>query len=85
MTRLSRLLGERKPAVEVKPGHQFCRRRRDNITEMATVLGLRDEVAGIPHVRFELAYEEPSIGRVDAGLRVLALLSFIATYHQRVL
>ena len=84
MTKLRRLLGDREPLVEVKPGHRFCRRRRDNVTEMATVVELRAEINGIPHVRFELAYEERSIGRVHAGLRVLALGSFVETFAERV-
>ena len=84
MTTLRRLLGDRKPPVEVKPGHRFCRRRRDNVTEMATVVELCPEVKGIPHVRFQLAYEERSIGRVQVGLRVLALGSFVATFAERV-
>jgi len=32
---------------------------------------------------FSLAFEEAAIGYVDAGKRVLALPSFVATYQQR--
>jgi len=36
-----------------------------------------------PHVHFPLAVEEAAIGHIEAGNRVLALPSFVATYQQR--
>jgi hypothetical protein len=38
---------------------------------------------GIPHVHFSLVFEEAAMGHIEAGNRVLALLSFVATYQQR--
>lgn len=47
------------------------------------MVDLRNGVAGITHVHFSLAFEESAIGYIDAGKRVLALPSFVATYQQR--
>lgn len=80
---LRKLWGERRPVVDVKPGHRFFRRRRGNVTETATVVDLRNGIAGITHVHFSLAFEESAIGHIDGGKRVLALPSFVATYQQR--
>lgn len=80
---LRKLWGERRPVIDVKPGHRFFRRRRGNVTETATVVDLRNGVAGITHVHFSLAFEECAIGHIDGGNRVLALPSFVATYQQR--
>ena len=78
------LLGSRREPVEVKAGNCFCRRRRDKVLEKATVVELRADPVGIPHVHFKLTFEEPAIGRIEGGKRVLALNSFIEAYHQRV-
>jgi hypothetical protein len=51
--------------------------------EMVTVTDLRPDSVGIPHVHFRLTFEEAAIGRVEGGKRVLALNSFVAAYHQR--
>lgn len=71
-------------STDIKPGNRFCRRRRDNVTETATVVDLRPDPFGIPHVHFSLAYDAPSVGLVTEGLRVLALRSFIDAYSERV-
>jgi hypothetical protein len=70
--------------IDVKPGGRYFRRRRDNVTEFATVMELKPDAIGIPHVRFALVFEKPSIGRVEAGLRMLALNAFVAAYCHRV-
>jgi len=68
----------------VEPGSRFCRRRRDHVTETATVLELRPDPFGIPHVRFTLAFEQPSHAAVYEGMRVLALRTFVDSYPERV-
>ncbi len=68
-------------AAEVKPGTRFSRQRRDKVTELATVIDVRDDLFGIPHVRFTLAFEQPSKGRGEESTRVLALQSFLDTYR----
>jgi hypothetical protein len=82
--RLFNIWGRGETPTEIIPGSRFCRRRRDNVTEMATVLDLRPDAFGIPHVRFSLAFEQPSLGRINEGLRVLALRSFVSAYSARV-
>ena len=69
--------------AKIKPGHRYSRTRRGNVTETATVVDLREDIVGIPHVHFSLAFEEAAIGHIDAGNRVLALPFFIAIYQQR--
>ena len=68
----------------IEPGNRFCRRRRDHVTETATVLELRSDPFGIPHVHFALAFEQPSNGAIYEGQRVLALRTFVDSYPERV-
>ena len=75
---------ESQATTAVEPGNRFCRRRRDHVTETATVLELRPDPFGIPHVHFTLAFEQPSHGSVYEGLRVLALRTFVDAYPERV-
>lgn len=51
--------------------------------EMATVVDRREDIVGIPHVHFSLTFEESAIGLIEAGNRVLAVPSFVATYQPR--
>ena len=78
-----RLLQSRREPVEVRNGDRFCRRRRDKVMELVTVMDMRPDSLGIPHVHFKLTFEEAAIGRVEGGRRVLALNSFVAAYNQR--
>ena len=71
------------PQANVQPGNRFCRRRRDHVTETATVLSLRPDPFGIPHVHFSLVFEQPAQGSVSEGLRVLALRTFVDIYPER--
>lgn len=80
---LPRLWRDRASMADIKPGHRYFRTRRGNVMETATVVDLREDIVGIPHVLFSLAFEEAAIGHIDAGNRVLALPSFVATYQQR--
>ena len=43
----------------------------------------REDIVGIPRVCSPLAVGEAAIGHIEAGNRVLALPSFVATYQQR--
>lgn len=52
--------------------------------ETATVVDLREDIIGIPHVHFSLVFEEAAIGHIEAGNRVLALPYFMATYQHRI-
>jgi hypothetical protein len=68
--------------ADIKPGYRYFRTRRGNVMETATVVDLRGDIVGIPHVHFSLTFEESTIGLIEAGSRVLALPSFVATYQQ---
>ena len=53
--------------------------------ERATVLELRPDLVGIPHVRFTVAVEHRDAGRVDIeGTRTLALSRFVDEYRRQV-
>jgi hypothetical protein len=68
---------------DVRPGHSFLRHGRA-LTEKATVLDLRTDPAGIPHVRFKVIFERKFSERVETGLKVLALQSFLEAYPDRI-
>jgi len=74
----------RRDRLKVQPGDLFRRSRGFRQTETATVLDLKQDLFGIPHVRFSLAFEAQEIGRFEMGSRTLALRSFIQTYPERV-
>ena len=86
LSRLSnRVLGRAGIPPVVEPGVSYRRLTHTRLTETATVLDLRPDSFGIPHVRFAVAFERPEIGRYEGGLRILALRSFIDAYSERVL
>ena len=72
------------PSPEVKPGDSYCRHHGDRVTETATVLNLCSDLLGIPHVRFNVAFDRTDAGRFEGGLRILALESFVDVYRERV-
>jgi hypothetical protein len=76
--------GARAAVPDIKPGHRYFRTRRGNVTETATVVDLREDIVGIPHVHFSLVFDEAAIGHIEADNRVLALPYFMATYQNRV-
>lgn len=74
----------RRDRLKVQPGDLFRRSKGVHQTETATVLDLKQDPFGIPHVRFNLAFEAQETGRFEVGSRTLALHSFIQTYPERV-
>lgn len=67
------------PQSEVCEGSIFHRESDGRVVEVAKVVAIYDDRAGIPHVRFELSYQRPM--RTDfEGLRVLALEVFAQRY-----
>lgn len=65
----------------IRAGSVFRRVRPDNTVETATVLSIREDCLGIPHVRYEF-----TIGRADKhvfeqGPRVLSLACFAEHFH----
>ncbi len=65
---------------DVREGTLYQRDFDGRVVEVAKVIKLYDDRAGIPHVRYELSYQRPT--RVDfEGMRVLALQSFVERYY----
>ena len=85
MTRLLRArLSSQKAPLEVRLGDSYRRQHRFKFVETATVVGLRSDPVGIPHVRFVVEFERPDAGRVEGGSRILALRYFMNNYRERV-
>jgi hypothetical protein len=72
------------PSPELKPGDSYCRHHGNRVTETATVLNLCSDLLGIPHVRFNVAFDRVDSGRFEGGLRMLSLESFVDVYRERV-
>jgi hypothetical protein len=84
MLQLFSRIGSRNGSDELKPGDRYCRTLENRFLETATILELRPDLVGIPHVRFTVAFEHPHAIRVDDGPRVLALTHFISEYRKQV-
>ena len=70
---------------EVKPGESFRRRQETPLVETATVLGLREDLLGIPHVQFKVAIECSDANCFEEASRILAVEAFLETYPEHVL
>jgi hypothetical protein len=66
--------------IEVKPGDCYRRPHGRGVTETATVLDLRTDTLGIPHVRFQVRFEREASEHIETGLRMLALAAFRNAY-----
>ena len=71
--------GHGKPA-EVKPGDCYRKPHGKGLMETATVLDLRTDTFGIPHVRFQVRFEREASEHIETALRMLALAAFRTTY-----
>jgi hypothetical protein len=67
----------------VRPGATFQRRAGARGTDTATVLDVASDQMGIPHVRYRLSIERAQCRRFDAGLRVIALDSFLRHFPKQ--
>lgn len=71
-------------AATVEPGSVF---RRDgderNLVETASVLKVKPDSFGIPHVHYNIVYQRPHETIAD-GPRILSLETFCKRYRQRV-
>jgi len=68
--------------TDIRPGNRYRRRLGNCLAATATVLDLRSDLVGIPHVQFAIAVDG-SIARLSEGdTRVLALQSFLDTYRE---
>jgi hypothetical protein len=86
MLQLFSRLGFRNTPNGLKPGDRYCRARGSQFLETATILELRPDGAGIPHVHFTVAVKHPKAVRVDVeGTRTLALSRFVDEYRRQLL
>lgn len=75
-------LSRRTPVTDVKPGNRYRRRLGTCLAATATVLDLRTDLVGIPHVQFAVTVDG-SVARLSEGdTRVLAVQSFLDTYRE---
>jgi hypothetical protein len=73
----------RRQATDIRPGNRYRRRLGRCLAATATVLELRSDLVGIPHVEFAVTVDG-SVARLSEGdTRVLALQSFLDTYRER--
>jgi hypothetical protein len=70
-------------SVEVKPGETYRRLLGNCVTETATVLDLRNDPLGIPHVRFRVHFERNATETIETALRLLAVPAFQTVYRDR--
>jgi hypothetical protein len=68
---------------DLRPGNRY-RRTGSHFSAVATVLELRQDLVGIPHVRFTVAVDRPFGAQLDEDTRLLARQSFLETYCERV-
>jgi len=68
---------------EIKPGDCYRRAHGLGLKETATVLDLRNDPLGIPHVRFCVRFERQASENSDTTFRMLALGAFLTAYRER--
>jgi hypothetical protein len=68
---------------EIKPGDCYRRARGLGLRETATVLDLRNDALGIPHVRFSVRLERRASEHSETTFRMLALGAFRNVYSER--
>lgn len=70
--------------VKIEAGAIFRREAEEkNLVETASVLKVKADVFGIPHVHYNIVYKRPHETIAD-GPRVLALDSFRKRYRERI-
>lgn len=72
------------PENDIQPGNRYRRQLSGRLAATATVLDLRPDLVGIPHIRFVITVGGSS-GELSVGdTRVLAVRSFLDAYRERV-
>lgn len=70
---------------DLEPGAVFRKVRPDNLVEKATVLSVKKDTSGIPHVRFDVSLESPTHLRLtESEQRLLCLQAFTEHFPERV-
>lgn len=67
----------------IRAGSVYRRVRRDNTVETATVLAIRDDSFGIPHVRYRVRIGRADNQILEEGPRILSLSCFAEQYVDR--
>ena len=67
---------------EIATGATYSRPRPDNVLETAKVIAIRPDLAGIPHVRFNLHIQAGK--HVMDEERTLSVYSFSESFKERV-
>ena len=75
-------LSRRTPVNDIKPGSRYRRQLSSRLAATATVLELRSDLVGIPHVQFAVAVDGSMARLSDGDTRVLAVQSFLDTYRE---
>src|ERR1700738_1329089 len=75
-------LPRRKPAKDIRRGNRYRRQLGNCLDATATVLDLRSDLVGIPHVLFSVTVDGSGTRLSEGEPRVLALQSFLETYHE---
>ncbi|HZS81686.1 MAG TPA: hypothetical protein VFA50_02365 [Stellaceae bacterium] len=65
---------------EIKPGDSYRRSHGKGVMETATVVDLRTDHLGIPHVRFQVRFERDASEHIETAMRILALGAFRNVY-----
>ena len=69
--------------ADVRPGNRYRRQLGSHLAATATVLDLRSDLAGIPHVQFAVTVDGSTARLSEGNTRVLAIQSFLDTYRER--
>jgi hypothetical protein len=69
--------------TEIKPGDSYSRVLGLGLKETATVLDLRNDPVGIPHVRFRVRFERHASDHIETTFRMLAFGAFRSVYRER--
>ena len=67
----------------MRPGNRYRRQLSDHLAATATVLELRSDLGGIPHVQFAVTVDGSTATLSEGETRVLATQSFLDTYRER--
>jgi hypothetical protein len=73
----------RAQVTDVRPGNRYRRQLGSHLSATATVLDLRSDLAGIPHVQFAVTVDGSTARLSEGDTRVLAIKSFLDAYPER--
>jgi hypothetical protein len=73
----------RRQVNDIRPGNRYRRQLGSRLAATATVLDLRSDLVGIPHVQFAITVDGSTARLSEGDTRVLALQSFLDTYRER--